>query len=91
MGEVMWSPRFPQWTADIAPEGKTGAHMGIGQFPWFLTKLITSMHSGWFLERYCPAEGPKNTERLWFIYGLIAMSTPAALRAFRKWASTDTE
>ena len=46
VGEAMWQPRFLQWVAEIAPEGKTGLYMGIGQFPWFLTKLLTSLYSG---------------------------------------------
>gem|GEM_PF-3138497 len=28
--------------------------MGIGQLPWFMTKIITSLYSGWFLMHYCP-------------------------------------
>jgi MFS family permease len=87
VGEAMWSPRFLQWIAEVAPEGKTGAYMGIGQFPWFLTKLITSTYSGWFLAHYCPSEGEKNTEIMWFIYGVIALISPAVLYIFRKWAA----
>ncbi len=73
VGEAMWQPRFLQYAAEIAPEGRTGAYMGVAQFPWFLTKVVTSLYSGWFLTRYCPAEGPTNTETMWLIYGLIAM------------------
>ena len=72
IGEAMWQPRFLQYAAEIAPEGRTGAYMGVAQFPWFLTKMITSLYSGWFLSRYCPPEGPQNTERMWLIYGFIA-------------------
>ena len=49
IGEAMWQPRFLQWVAEIAPEGQTGAYMGIAQFPWFLTKVITGLYSGWLL------------------------------------------
>ncbi len=27
IGEAMWQPRFLQWIAEIAPEGKTGLYM----------------------------------------------------------------
>ncbi len=74
VGEAMWQPRFLQYAAEIAPEGRTGAYMGVAQFPWFLTKMITSLYSGWFLLRYCPPTGPQNTERMWLIYGFIAVS-----------------
>jgi len=88
IGEAMWSARFLQWVAEIAPKNMTGIYMGIGQFPWFLTKVITSMYSGWFLMHYCPAGVPPeqmHTETMWFIYGVIAVMSPVALILARKW------
>ena len=51
IGEAMWQPRFLQYAAEIAPEGRTGAYMGVAQFPWFLTKMIDQP-----LLRLVPAE-----------------------------------
>jgi dipeptide/tripeptide permease len=88
IGEAMWQPRFLQWVAEIAPKGMTGIYMGIGQFPWFLTKVITSLYSGWFLMHYCPegvAPQLMNTQAMWFIYGLIAIISPIGLFLARKW------
>ncbi len=88
IGEAIWQPRFLQWVAQIAPKGMTGIYMGIGQFPWFLTKVVTAIYSGWFLMKYCPADTPPsqmNTETMWFIYGLIAMISPFALLLASKW------
>ncbi len=88
IGEAMWQPRFLQWVAEIAPKGMTGIYMGIGQFPWFLTKVVTSLYSGWFLMKYCPdgvLPSQMNTETMWFIYGLIAMISPVCLLLARKW------
>jgi len=88
IGEAMWSPRFLQWVAEIAPKEMTGIYMGIGQFPWFLTKIITSLYSGWFLMNYCPAGVPPSemhTEMMWFVYGVIAVLTPIGLLVGRKW------
>ena len=88
LGEATWSARFLQWVAEIAPKNMTGIYMGIGQFPWFLTKVITSLYSGWFLMRYCPAGVPPeqmHTGTMWFIYGLIAMITPAGLLLASNW------
>lgn len=88
IGEAMWQPRFLQWVAEIAPKGMTGIYMGIGQFPWFLTKVVTAMYAGWFLMKYCPAGVPPsqmNTETMWFIYGLIAMVSPLGLWLAKKW------
>ncbi|PID61987.1 MAG: MFS transporter [Ignavibacteriae bacterium] len=88
IGEAMWQPRFLQWVAEIAPKNMTGIYMGIGQFPWFLTKVITSLYSGWFLMNYCPANTPiseLNTETMWFIYGIIAMVSPIGLFLAKSW------
>lgn len=88
IGEAMWQPRFLQWVAEIAPKNMTGIYMGIGQFPWFLTKVITSLYSGWFLMNYCPADTPiseLNTETMWLIYGVIAMISPIGLILAKSW------
>jgi MFS family permease len=88
IGEAMWQPRFLQWVAEIAPKNMTGIYMGIGQFPWFLTKVITSLYSGWFLMNYCPTDTPPsemNTEMMWLIYASIAMISPLGLFLARKW------
>ena len=88
IGEAMWQPRFLQWVAEIAPKGMTGIYMGIGQFPWFLTKVVTSLYSGWFLMHYAPEGVPPsqmNTETMWFIYGCIAMVSSIGLFLARGW------
>jgi len=85
IGEAMWQPRFLQYAAELAPPGRTGEYMGVAQFPWFLTKIITATYSGWFLMKYCPVEGPKHTEVMWFIYGLIAISSPILLILAKNW------
>lgn len=99
LGEAMWQPRFLQYAAEIAPEGRTGAYMGVAQFPWFLTKMVTSLYSGWFLANYCPdpdaapgAEGmmaAMNTETMWLIYGGIAMSSTIMLVLAKGWVGKD--
>ncbi len=88
IGEAIWQPRFLQWVADIAPKGMVGIYMGIGQFPWFLTKVITSLYSGWFLTHYCPDNTPQtqlNTEFMWLVYACIAVSSTVLLIVARKW------
>lgn len=94
LGESMWQPRFLQWISEIAPEGKVGAYQGIGQFPWFLTKMITSAYSGWFVAHYIPKPEdrlPLQTEKMWLIYSLIAVLSPLILLAFKKWMMTGTK
>jgi len=88
IGEAMWQPRFLQWIAEIAPPNQTGLYMGVGQFPWFLTKLLTGLYSGWFLMQYCPLgvePSAMNTEFMWLIYGAVAMITPIGLILAQNW------
>jgi len=88
VGEAMWQPRFLQWIAEVAPKGMTGLYMGVGQFPWFLTKVITGFYSGWFLMQYCPDGIPPaemSTGFMWFIYGLIAIVSPIGLILAKNW------
>ena len=88
VGEAMWQPRFLQWVAEIAPEGQTGAYMGIGQFPWFLTKVITSLYSGYFVAHYIPQPDSgimQRTGQMWLVYALIAMISPVALWLAKSW------
>jgi hypothetical protein len=88
IGEAIWQPRFLQWIAEIAPPGRTGAYMGIGQFPWFLTKVVTGFYSGYFVANYIPQ--PESgmelkTGEMWLYYSLIAMVTPIALLFAKRW------
>jgi len=85
IGEAMWQPRFLQYAAEIAPPGRTGAYMGVAQLPWFLTKMIAGVYSGWFLTKYCPKSGALNTEFMWLIFGCIAMASPLLLIATKGW------
>ncbi len=85
VGEAMWQPRFLQWISEIAPEGKTGAYMGIGQFPWFLTKMVTGLYSGFFVAKYLPISGSTHSQPMWLIYGMIAMISPIALILAKGW------
>jgi POT family proton-dependent oligopeptide transporter len=73
IGEALWQPRFLQWVAEIAPEGRTGAYMGIGQFPWFLTKVLTSLYAGLFLMKFIPSA------EAWLNFSLISGSTVPGL------------
>ncbi len=89
VGEAMWQPRFLQYAAEIAPKGRTGAYMGVAQFPWFLTKVVAGLYAGWFLMRYCPEQGPHNTTTMWLIFACVAMTSTIMLILARSWAGKD--
>lgn len=86
VGEAIWQPRFLQYAAQIAPEGRTGAYMGVAQLPWFLTKVIVPVYEGVFLKKYCPQQGAIDTQTMWLIFGCIAIVSPILLILARSWA-----
>jgi POT family proton-dependent oligopeptide transporter len=85
IGEALWQPRFLQYAAELAPEGRTGAYIAFANMPWFMIKFIAGWYTGRMMDVYCPAEGVQNTETMWLIYGLIAMISPIALVLAGKW------
>jgi dipeptide/tripeptide permease len=90
IGEAMWSARFLQYATEIAPADRAGQYQGVAQLPWFLTKfLVPLLYSGQIMERYCPAEGSKDTGQMWLIFGFIAVMTPILLLLARKWMIKD--
>ena len=93
VGEAMWSPRFLQYAAEIAPEGRTGEYMGVAQLPWVLTKvLVPALYSGWMMDRFCPAgrtPDQLNTQPMWLIFGIIAMGSTVLLVLARGWIGKD--
>lgn len=89
IGEAMWQPRFLQYAAEIAPEGRTGAYMGVAQFPWFLTKMLVSFYAGSALARWCPAGGETRTGTMWFIFGCAAMLSTVLLLLAKNWLGRD--
>lgn len=85
IGEALWSSRFLEYAANLAPEGRVAQYMGVANLPWFVAKTTTGFYSGAMLEHFVPKDGPQNTGTLWLIYGLVAMSSPLALMAASKW------
>ena len=84
-GEALWSSRFLEYVANIAPAGKVGAYMGLAGIPWFLAKFTTGLYSGSMIKHFIPETGPQDTSTLWLIYAIIACLSPIGLIAMRKW------
>ncbi len=88
VGEALWSSRFLEYSAELAPPGRVAQYMGVANLPWFLAKTTTGLYSGYLLERFVPKTGEERSGTLWLIYGLIAITSPIALIAARKWLLT---
>jgi MFS family permease len=89
LGEALWSSRFLEFIADIAPPSQVGLFMGVATIPWFLAKFTTGFYSGAMLEHFVPATGPQDSSTLWLVYALIALSSPIGLIIGRSWLRKD--
>lgn len=85
IGEAIWSSRFFEYIADLAPAGQVGAYMGLAGIPWFLAKFTTGFYSGFMLEKFIPEQGIQDSGTMWIIYGFIALLSPLGLLLLQNW------
>lgn len=94
IGEAIWSPRFYQFTAEIAPKGKEATYLSLAILPTFASKLFVGPMSGWLLETYVPANAAKPYEHhhmVWVWIGVSAAITPVGMLLYRKFFERETE
>jgi proton-dependent oligopeptide transporter, POT family len=84
-GEAVWSSRFLEYVANLAPAGQVGAYMGLAGIPWFLAKMTTGLYSGRMIEIFIPKTGAHDSGTMWLIYAFIAMITPVGLIIGKRW------
>lgn len=90
LGEAVWSSRFLEYVASIAPAGRVGAYMGLANLPWFLAKFTTGLYSGSMIAHFMPKDAEMSVRatgscEMWLIYAIIACVSPILLIVFRKW------
>ncbi len=85
IGEAMWSARFLEYAAELAPEGRVAQYMGLANVPWLVAKSATGLYAGALLHRYVPEHGAIHSEMLWFIYGMTGLASPIGLLLARGW------
>jgi len=83
IGECFYSPRLYEYPAAIAPKGQEGSYLALSMLPYFAAKFFVGAISGFLLARYCPAEGPRNSQMIWMIVGVMALIAPVGLVVFR--------
>ncbi len=85
IGECFYSPRLYEYPAAIAPKGQEGSYLALSMLPYFAAKFFVGAISGFLLARYCPAMGPRNSQMIWLIVGLMALVTPVGLVLSRRY------
>eukprot|EP00744_Colponema_vietnamica_P001006 GILI01001728.1.p1 GENE.GILI01001728.1~~GILI01001728.1.p1 ORF type:complete len:499 (-),score=93.05 GILI01001728.1:441-1937(-) len=83
IGEAIWSPRLYEYTVQVAERGREGTYMALASAPMFMATLLTGLMSGKLLSAFCPAHGPRHSEYMWMVVGVISMSSPILLLLFR--------
>ena len=84
VGEALWSPRLYEYAAAVAPKDQEASYMALSLLPMFLAKFFVGILSGWLLATFCPAQGPRHPEVMWFLVGLMALITPVGTFLLRK-------
>jgi len=105
IGELLFSPRFVEYTASVAPKDKVGSYMGLSVLPMFIAKPLNGLISGVLIARFCypgirakidTGEIPflESPSFMWFIYFAFAATSPIAVIVLKKFLTSsnpDTE
>jgi MFS family permease len=79
VGEAFYSPRVYEYAASIAPPGQEASYSSLSYIPLLIGKVATGLSFGGLLDRYCPAEGPRDPGMMWLIIGLMVLVAPLGL------------
>ncbi|MBI5243541.1 MAG: MFS transporter [Elusimicrobia bacterium] len=91
IGEAFYSPRLYEYPAAIAPKGQEGSYMALSLLPYFVAKFFVGSVSGFLLARYCPASGPRDSQTMWLIIGIMSMVSPLGLLFLRRYIQVHEE
>ncbi len=99
IGELIFSPRFMEYIASVAPKDKVGSYMGLSALPMFIAKPINGLISGILIAKFCyPGIRAKietgdvkffdSPSFMWLIYFLVAATSPIAVLALKKFLTS---
>ena len=75
----------------MCQEGREATYMALASAPLFLAKLPVGFLSGYLLEKYCPDEGERESQKMWMIIGIISISSPIMMTLLWKYLSKTEE
>ncbi len=86
VGESIWSPLLERYICKFTEKGKEGVFFGTMGIIKTLASLVTSSGGGLLLGLFCRAAHECSRGIwIWFIAGLLALSSPLFLLATMKW------
>lgn len=83
VAEMSFSPRYYDYIASFAPEGKAGMYMGLTFVPFAIGAWAGGYVSGPMIARYLPAEGPKEPFTVWSLYAAIGLGCAVLMLVYR--------
>ena len=101
-GELLFSPRFTEYTAVVAPKDKVASYMSLSALPMFIAKPINGFIGGALVASFS-YEGirPKidsgnvsygdSPEFMWMLYFLAALVSPLAIWGMKKIINAEHE
>lgn len=99
-GELLFSPRFSEYVARVAPKDKVASYMSIAALPMFIAKPINGVIGGLLIAYLCydGIAAKMDTGHItfwhspsfmWFIYLALAVLSPVAIILTRKSVASD--
>jgi dipeptide/tripeptide permease len=82
--EMTFSPRFFDYIASFAPEGKAGMYMGLAFVPAALGSWTGGLVSGPMIKAYLPEGGPHSPLRVWASYAALGLVCAFAMAIYRR-------
>jgi len=84
LGDSLWVPRFFELSiGTTAPQGQEGMFSALVYAPTFFVKIFTGILSGNLLKAYVPENGPHNSQMMWLIIFLMALTSPVLIGIFQ--------
>jgi len=94
IGELIFSPRFVEYVASVAPKDKVASYMGLSALPMFIARPINGFVSGMLISSYAydgirakidtgNVEYMQSPEWMWMIYFILAAISPIAILLWR--------
>jgi dipeptide/tripeptide permease len=91
IGEAFYSPRVYEYAVSIAPKGQEASYASLSAVPLLMGKAINSAAFAGLLTVYCPAEGPRESGKMWLIAGCLVLVAPVALLLLKRFIRVQEE
>jgi proton-dependent oligopeptide transporter, POT family len=88
--EMTFSPRFYDYIASFAPQGKAGMYMGLAFVPSAIGAWVAGQASGGLIAKYLPEQGDRAPLVIWSIYAGLGLVCALGMLVYRSVISEKT-